>query len=507
MPPQPPPRRLDLSREARFLIVPLLYALVRLLVAPRVYDEYATLYPLIVEFGTTNAHEIFHPLYVPILQLLGRLAVLVGYTGLSLPVFQFFSLAGAVAQLWLVSRIAFEIFGELRPAIAAAGVATASQNLWFWSMQTMPYTWAAAALLGCAWALMRARSFTPREAAGLGILTGLAVGLNVACVALVPVVLIEMYLSEKNGRRAAEPAALYLGLSLCGALAAFAPFVLMGRYPHGAIFERVWNSSVDMEPFYQTRSVSWQLRELFAAGVPEDMPLWILTAFFALLSWTAWRKNGWPGPQRKAVRVGALLFAAVAVFFFLNDPRNRFLFSAALLFPVLVVVALSRLGRPAAAAALVWAALVARNAFFSAAYLPASNPGFDEARFVRGRLGPRDLLLALAAPDWFFTYALHGAVPVARLRGRGERDDAADAYAPGPDLNARLRRTLCSGGRVVLASDALFRPGNLSPEDFDAAASALLAGLRGDFALGEPLVSPAGQHYYPISLKRAAACP
>lgn len=448
----------------RGLSFALYYGAARWLLRPELVNTHAIMYALVAEAPGSNTLELFHPLWVPVLKLLAAARAALGFSGNSLMLFQLFCLLGAALHVFLVHRLALKVLKSETLAFAAAWLSTASINLWAWSTQTMPYTWATALLLAAFCELVGRR-----RPLLLGLLTGLSAGLDTAALALVPACLVEL---RKPRLLAAYAAAAAAALALC-----YAPYLAIGRELPGGFGDMLANLPPDIHTLYATKSVAAQFRAFLASTAPKDIP-WLALATLWYYAWTHRRAEDAPLIRSSLLFGGGILF-----FFLVNDPHNRFVYSAAVTAPVLAAWALRRVKKPELALLGLWAAVVLRNFAFPADYLPPANPGFSEARFVRTALGKADLLVSFSSPDWLFNYALEGAVPLA---------------VSGPGTAARARETLCAGGTVWLASDSLFRDGTVGPAD----EKRLLASFKGILRLGEAVVSPGGQHYYPLSPAR-----
>lgn len=462
------------AQALRGLFFAFFYGAVRWLWRPELVNTHAIMYALVAESPGSNTLELFHPLWVPALKLLAASRRALGFEGNALMLFELFCLAGAVAHLFLLHRLALKTLKDETLAFAAALVATASINLWAWSTQTMPYTWATAAILAVFCELVEPGEWTRRRSARMGLLTGVAMGLDTAAVALIPAAAVEWW-TRKGQRRKFVPIFSYALTLAITVVACYAPYLAIGRELPRGFGEMLANLPPDIRTLYATKSVAAQFKVWAASTAPKDYPWFALAALW----YYAWlRRRSEDGPL---VRSSLVFAGGVLVFFLVNDPHNRFLYAAGLTTPVLAAWAVRRRKKPELWLLGLWAALIAKNAAFPADYLPKENLGFSEARFVRASLGANDLLASFSEPDWLFMYALEAAVPVVRA---------------GPGLNEAARRTLCAGGKVWLASDSLFRDPSVKPGDD----KRLLDSLRGTLRLGEAVVSPSDQHYYPLSV-------
>ncbi len=490
------------------------YGLARWSLPPRAFNSHAIMYALVAVTRTHNALEWFHPLYPPLLVALSGLRAALGLSGEPLRALQALSLAGAMANLVLVHRLARRVSGDDRVALLAALLATASINLWAWSMQTMPYTIATALVLWIADLALASPRPGARRAALLGALTGAAACFDTTC-ALAAVPLAADAVALYGLGATLLPAAAFAGAFLACLALGYLPLLLKlhalgGALPHG-LGEFMASLPADIVPLGQSRSLAFQWGQFRASTAPVDAPYWLMAAFLAFLSLGPGRDPRASPAFKRLIRLGSWFFAAAALFFFVSDPHNRFLYAAGLFVAPLAALALARRRDRAAWVALLWLLLIGKNAAFPADYMPARNPGFDEARFVRAALSPRDLLIAASQPDWLFSYALDGKIPAVEVAWPR---DAGDPFGyqrlpPGPRLNARIRATLCAKGRALLAPDRVFRSSLITSADMDAHLTALQRSFQGSFALGAPLVSPLGQRYYPLSLRPGggAACP
>lgn len=478
------------ARAAAPWLIAVAWAAVRLAFPPPGHNTHTIMYPLVEAAGSYNTLEPFHPLYVPVVALVRRAWEAAGGTGPALPALQLLSLLAGMANLVLIHRLALRLTGKEGAAAGAAVLAATGQNLWAWSLQTTSYTLATAfALAASERALVGGRP-SLRGALWSGACAGLAASFDTAAGLIAAPLLWE-------ARHSRREAAAFLG-----ALAA----VLLGSY--AALFWRLsglgWPfpptlqgllSSLprDIVPLWRSGDLPGQLRALLRSDAPLDL-------FFlaAPLLVGLYPRTLDPRPRRFA----AAFFSAVLAFFFANDPGNRFLYAGALFMPLLAVLA-----RPKA-----WPALAAASLLFNAVHPPRyaarGNPSFDEADFLAARLGPRDLLVALSDPDWLLAYGLRGRVPVLKLARPGDASARfGQAVAPaGAPAERLMDETLCRGGRVLFAPDALYRSSLLDAASLQKDAQALVARWSQRYAPGPALVSPQGQHYMPLS-PRPGACP
>lgn len=442
-------------------LVPAAFAGVRVAFRPSTYNGHAIMYPIVAELGGSNQLELFHPLYVPLLRLLHAARHALGFGGPSLAAYQALSLLGAAFHLRLLYALA-ERFGlKGRAALVCAALGTASVNLWAWSLQTMPYTLATSAALACMIALL-----DERPAWLLAALTGLAMGFDTACLVLVPACLLEL-----KSRRLAYLASLAAALVLV-----YVPFLALGRaLPHSSS-ALLADLPSDIVSLAKSRSLAAQWRDWLASTAPSDAPWALLAAVAAAGAWFLPRG-----------RIAALWFAGVSAFFFLADPHNRFVYSAAMLLPLVVCGLAQRRAAALPVCAAAWLLLLGKNALRPPDYLPAKNLGFDEADFVASKLKPDDLIVALSEPDLLFQYKLAGRV------GLTWSEDPAL-------LRERAVAALRADRAVWLAGDSLFRDGRVPPAEMEGRLRSFAGSLASQATL-EDEVSPGDQHYDPLRKK------
>lgn len=501
-------------------LAPALFVAARLALPPPGPNTHTFMYPLVEAAGAYNTLEPFHPLYPLLVGVLRRLWELLGGQGPALPAIYAASLAAGAAHLALLYRAARLAFRRADLALGAALIGAASANLWSWSLQSSAYNFATACLLAAICVLLGTRRLGPREALAAGLWTGLAAGFDLAAVLLLLPVAVEF---ARRARPGAPPASSFALLALGAALppllglgALLMRLVALG-WPFPPTLSGLLGSlPSDIVPLW----VSWdplrQLRVLWECDAPSDWPRLVPLAILAA---------AWPLRGRPLWRLGAGFWLVIQLFYLACDPHNRFVYAGGLLLPALLAGALARLRARALPAACAAAALlVARNIIDPPKYASAGIPGLAEAEFLAERLGPRDLIVGVSEPDWTISYGLAGRVPVLALAwpeaAGAPRIDrywgpALPASRPGfgherrpygPELDAAIARTLCAGGRVVFAADALFRSSGLERARLDAEAERVYGELSERFLAAPLWVSPQGQHYQGIAA-RPGSCP
>jgi hypothetical protein len=230
-----------------------------------------------------------------------------------------------------------------------------------------------------------------------------------------------------------------------------------------------------------------------------------LAAAFALCAagFFARRREGEPASSVPGAAAAAAF--CLLLFFLLADPHNDFAYAAVFFFVLGGAFSLWRL-KSHRGAFTALAAVSAALALWPS--LPVSGGVRDvyrlEAEFLAARLGPGDTLFCAGPPDWRLAYLLGGRVKTlqADLGGNEGNPFAPELLPPGPELLARLRASSAAGRKTLLAADAMFRPEALWSRDQTAARiDAAVAWAGRGFRLGEPEISPNGQHYYPLSPK------
>jgi hypothetical protein len=462
------------------------------------------MYPLVEAAGGYNTLEPFHSLYWPFVAGTRRLWEACGAPPPALPALQAVSLAAGAANILLLHRVVRRATGSADAALGAALILAASANLWSWSLMTTSYTLSTLCLLAAAYRLLARERLDARDAAWTGLWIGLAAGFDTAAGAAALAAAYEL------GRRrapSARPAKAWGAFAAAGAapvLAGLALLVLRLRalgWPFPPTLAGFLASlPADIVPLWKSRDLAAQVRGWAASTAPLDAPLW---AAAAAVAWAGRSARTWS--EKALWRFGAALWALVSLFFFLNDPHNRFVYAGATLLPGLFALAAARTKRPLALCAAAAGCLAAWHAADPPFYAVA-NLGFAEARFVGGRLGREDLLVSLSDPDWVFSYAFGGRARVLKIARPGDEDArfGAETVAPGEALERRLDEELCSGRKAVFAADALFRSSRRSAETLDAEAKEVFARLSKRYAVDEAWISPGGQHYFPLRPRR---CP
>lgn len=461
------------------------------------------MYAVVAENGGHKALEAFHPLYVPLLKAVHALAATLGSAGPSLHAYQALSLAATAVHLRLVYAIANQVCKDRTTAAFAALAATASLGLWAWSLQVMPYTLATACTLACILLALKTDAWTSSRTAALGALSGLAFGFHAACLVLIPLFLFEIALAARGFQPGLKACLAYL----CGwagvVAAAYGTFFAAGGVAPTGGLEFMTRIHPNLATITLSRSVFEQARIWRESTYPVDAPFVVLAALHGWALWSIRRTPDGGGARARLVRLACGLFAGISLFLFLNDAENAFRYAAGILSPVLLTVLLGSRRQPLAWAAALCAVLLTCNALAPARYLPQTNPGFDEARFVSARLKQGDILVTLTEPDWYFSYAFANRATVLRPAwpGQGPGRFAARVVPLGPDMNLPIGAALCSGKSVLLASSALFRDSGIPAKTVDTYAAALAESLGKDFQLRYPLISPGRQYYYPLRFR------
>ena len=481
------------------------WAAARLVWPPSGYNTHAIMYPVVEAAGGYNTLEPFHSLYPPLVALTRQCWERGRFAGPALPALQAVSLIAGAANLVLLHRAARRATGSLDAALGAALIGAVSANLWAWSLMTTSYTLATACLLAAAGRLLDRERLDPQDAAWTGLWVGLAAGFDAAaaCAALPAAY-------ELARRRAPHARTAIQWAAFGGAFAAPAAIglaVLARRLARmGWPFPPTPTGFIeslpgDIVPLWQSWDLTGQIRAWAVSQAPLDLPLWAAAA--GILAAGAAAKN-WS--ERALWRQGAAIWSLTSLFFFLNDPHNRFVYSGGLLLPAMFAAWAARRGRPlawSAAAALVlgvWHAVVPPQYFAD-----HEIAGFAEARFLGGSLRAGDLLVALAEPDWTFSYAFARRARVVRVGRPGEEADRFGMEAAsGDELERKIDAVLCAGGQAVFAADAQFRPSQLEPAALDEEARVLFRRFSLRYRVVPAWISPGGQRYFPLRPRRCA---
>lgn len=484
-------------------LVLLAFAGARLAALPRGCNTHAIMYAIVAEAGGRNTLELFHPLHVPLLAAVGALWRGAGLPAPALPAFQALSLFGAFLNIWLTWSIAEKAGLGRRGSLIAAVLAAWSVNLWCWSLQTMPYTLATAAMLGVVRVLLEPSSLA--TAAAAGALAGLGASFDTAAAVMLPVAAAELWFAAPRETPAARAGACAAAFTAVLA-SSYGLYLFVGASLPSGLGDMLAKLPEDIDSIFKTRSVAAQLRGWAASEAPTDAPFAVLALLHGAAAAYGWKRRDAAGT---CARAAALAFVGVAVFFLLADPHNRFIYASALFWPLLAAGAIDRQRRlhPFSALALLGGALALRVAASPPDYLPSRTLPFDEARFLRSRLGPRDMIVAVSEPDWVFAFLYGRRSPIVRpdwpeeplVRFGQER-------LPAAALARRAAEASCAGGTVVVAADALFRDSGIDPDEMDSRAHAIAASLAGRFELRPAWISPLGQRYVPLRLRSRASC-
>ena len=203
------------------------------------------------------------------------------------------------------------------------------------------------------------------------------------------------------------------------------------------------------------------------------------------------------------------MWALICLFFFINDPHNRFIYASTLLLPALFAIAARKTRRPLLLCACAAACLALWHAFDPPDYAPKGTPGFAESRFLADRIGRDDALVALSDPDWVFSYAWNGRSRVLKIaRPRDERAHFGEELIHTlPELEGKLDQIVCSGHKALFAADSLFRSTLLDAETLDAEAERIFRALQRRYSVGDALISADGQRYFPLRCAHKAPSP
>jgi hypothetical protein len=491
-------------------LAPTAYVIIRLLLPPETFHDYWINFALIAETKTSISHEWFHPLYPFLLSLIASLRHAAGSAGSSLFAVQLLSLFGAAAYLWLIYQISYDFLQDELWAFLSSLLATASINLWICSMQPVADTLSIAMMLICLRRLFRTEAYTLKNVAVLGCMTGLAAGLNVACIVLAPVITVDILWREKSQRHQMKSTVAYLSIFVAAWGASYLPLLwklwVVNRVGPLAIAHLLGVSTANIVTLTISGSLLDQWTQFKTTDAPQDMPYLFLLFFHAALLFLTYNSRS---SLKRVVRVGIVYFVCAFIFFILCEPVNWFAHIMGLLIPVLAALLLVERRWSAVLMVALWASLVTQEGFEEGRFLPQQNPGFNEGRYIASRMTKRDLIVAVSEPDWEFSYFMMDKVPVAQALWPEDSHVSFGLIAavPGEDLNDRIRKTLHAKGRVLLASDSLFRSSAIPRDRMDIHISELLHSFDHQFVIGEDIISPQRFHYYQLSLsaRRLAA--
>lgn len=470
----------------------------RLLWPPPGHNTHTVMYPLVEAGGAYNTLEPFHALYLPVVTACRRLWEIAGAAPPALPAIQAVSLAAGAANIILLHRVVRKATGSSEAGLGAALILAVSANLWSWSLMTTSYTLATFCLLAAADRLVTREKLDARDAAWAGLWTGLAAGLDTAAGVAALAVAYELYRRRSTARAWAAFAGAAAAPVLLGLLLLFARLKATGWPFPPTLAGFIGSLPYDIIPLWKSRDVIGQIKIWAGSTAPLDLPL---AAAAAIVYASHQGARTWS--ERALWRYGAGLWAWVSLFFFINDPHNRFLYASATIMPGLFLLATrSKRWAPAALAA----ALAAWHFVAPPAYAVEDNLGIAEARFLGGKLGREDVLAALSEPDWVFAYFYGARSRVIKLSRPGDAEVrfGAELAATPAELEQKLDEALCAGHKAVFAADALFRTSKRSPEALDAEGREVFTRLTKRYTVEPAWVSPRDQHYLPL---RARSCP
>ncbi len=474
----------------------------RLAWPPPGHNTHTLMYPLVEAGGGYNTLEPFHSLYLPVVTAARKAWQFAGAPPPALPAIQAVSLAAGAANIVLLYRVVKRATGNADAALGAALILAVSANLWSWGLMTTSYTLSTACLLALADRLLMRERLDARDAAWVGLWAGLAAGLDTAAGVAAFVAAYELHRRRSPAAKPARvwaafalaflaPLALGLACLLARLSAAGWPFEptlggLRASLPH------------DIIPLWSSRDLPGQVAGWAASTAPLDLPLW---AAAAVVLWSRRAAKDWAASA--LWRMGAGLWVLFSLFFFVNDPHNRFVYASMTLMPGMFALGAKRPLMICAAAAV---ALAGWHWRVPPRYAVDGNLGFVEARFLGERLGREDLLVSLSDPDWVFAYAYGRRSRVLKIVRDADSETrfGAEASAPGAALESKIDEALCAGHQAVFAADALFRSSRRAPEALDAEAKEIFERLSRRYEVLPAWVSGRGQHYFPL---RARRCP
>lgn len=492
-----------ISRLGSVVLIPAIFAALRLSFPPRSFDGYWINYALSAEAHFFVAHELFHPLYVLILGVFAAARHLLGFDGNSISAIQRLNVFGAMLCLGLVHEIVHEMTADRKLSVLAAALAAASKPLWLFSMQHDATTLSMAAILGCVYATIRCPASSLRSAVFLGAFCGAAAGLNTAALILVPVLSVEVYLAHSLRGRMSRLLAFFFAfgavLSAIYLLIFWKIKVFAGLEPLAAI-DALLSSERTIVTILQSVSVTQQWNDFVTADITRDYPISFILVFHGMLLRLLLSPLGCNHRHRRLIRIGVLYFVCALLFFLACDPVNWFSHVYGILIPILFALIAGRIP-VVISLMLVAGVLAARSEFDEARFLPDVNPGVSEARFIEESLTRQDLLVSISQPDWLFACLMMDKVPIVKIRWSEKSRDyfGVRSAVVGEELNWQISRVLKRRGKVILASDRLFRDSGITEQQMKEHIDVLLGSFARNFVIGAPLISPSGSHYYPIN--------
>lgn len=445
---------------------------------------------VLTEQGARAFFEYAHPLHVPLLSALHRFLVFLGSPGVHIAWYQAVSLLFSCAAVFLVWKLLKSGNCGDGAAIAGALAAGLSSSFWPFATQTTAYPAALCFLLLSFYFLANEERWSGLFA---GAALGISAGFTLATLAALPV-------EAWHARRQMRLAPFLQGFAV-GFAAAWLPMLAL----HGAGFapgagtvafwQRLW--TVPGGPLTSAPSLRQQLAVFFSGSGFDAFDFWLLLPSVFLLGRSV------PAESRSLSRMLTGCLASFFLFFILVDAANRFKY---VLFVLALLALVPRVPPSRRGLAVTTLAVLLGLQTFAAAVYPdwrEEDPLSAEGRFLSGYLRG-GLVLCGGPPDWRMRYFHRDLDMVRADLGKDERDPFdTPLLAPGPELAARVAQRLRAGGRVVLAADRLFQmTEEWSRAEIDVRQDEAYRFVIEHFDLKTPLISPLGQRYYPLALKR-----
>jgi predicted AlkP superfamily phosphohydrolase/phosphomutase len=462
------------------------------------YDGSAFTYAIIAENGGFKFQQLLHPVYVPFLRLLKAAARAAGWQGSMMEIFQVASLAASaltVGLSWLLARL----LGAGRwTSCALAAISAFWPGFLYYSAQTKPYAFASLAVIAFLCAVF---SGLPARSKGvaMGLAVGVGMGFTLAVAALLPAGALACFFAPPPQRReqasgfSAALGSLLFILVLAGLVQG------MGSLPDiswGDILAQA-APGVSLGERNAVSQVSFILQRFALASFELQISAVVLAAGLAL-----------GGASKSSETARTLLVLAAAAlgfigFLFFAGAGNHFGHVVFLPLPFALFIAL-RDWKPLPALLTFVAVATALHGWL--AVLRPGSRGEGETSIVEGEFLHRllrsgDMVLSAGPIDWKLLYRYGDALPLHAVAIPGISRDpfGRTLVQPGAPMEGLVRRTLERGGRVFLAADSFYRTSLMTEEEWVQRIDLVLEGLRG-FRRGVAVISPAGQHYYPITL-------
>ncbi len=446
-----------------------------------------------LERGISAPKDWVHPLFLPLLGGLRWALAGLGYAGSMLMPLELANLGLALSSLAGAYFLAAGLSGRFSVSAAGTLLLAFSPGFWEGALRPDPYAGAATGALAAFGLLAWGRPGRSELRYGLaGAAAGLAAGLHLSCLALLPAAAVAAHgESGSPGRRAGLWGA-FAGAFAAVLLGAYALFMglewgsleILARTGAGELFSKIEQfpgSSLYSNPNLAKQLTDW----INTAGVQGGPALLVFGTACVLLAAVRW--EGLSGRRKPALRLAAAHGLFFSLFFLINNTHNGFVYAALLPVPAVLAVAAGSSG--GIESLLVPVAVLAAGA--GAAFGPVldlnRDPVLSEARYLARLLRRGDMLIAESCPPLEWTYLRRFDV----LREESTPPDSCEfPGAPLERLPGRISERLSRGRRVYVSAKA-----------------GLLERHRPRFTAECRYQSPAGRRYCALRQKTGGTAP